>query len=74
MKRQIRAKEALEDIRGGMPDGALMMKYQINALGLQSLYRKLVASGLLSRSELDERHSPYAGTVALDTEDSQERT
>jgi hypothetical protein len=74
MKRQIRAKEALEDIRGGMPDGALMMKYRINALGLQSLYRKLVASGLLSRSELDERQSPYAGTVALDTEDLQERT
>ncbi len=66
MKREIRAKEALGDIREGMDDLALMEKYKINDRGLRSLFRKMVAAGLLTQQEIDGRDSAFLSTVTLD--------
>jgi len=48
-KQVIDAKAALDDIRAGMNDAALMEKYNLSVRGLQSLYSKLEAEGLLDR-------------------------
>jgi uncharacterized protein (DUF433 family) len=45
--RIIDAKEALEDIRAGMNDIALMKKYKLSAKGLQSLFKKLGQAGII---------------------------
>ena len=55
MKPLIRADEAIELIRSGQDDEAIMEKYNISAMGLESLFRKLVRRGLISQSELDIR-------------------
>ena len=54
-KVKIDAKTALEDIRAGMSDSALMDKHKLSAMGLQSLFDKLLQAGVISRSELEER-------------------
>ncbi len=41
VKREIRAKEALQDIRHGMNDLELMEKYKITDKGLRSLFASL---------------------------------
>ena len=41
-KVKIDAKTALEDIRAGMSDSALMDKHKLSAMGLQSLFDKLL--------------------------------
>ncbi len=51
----INALNAVLDVRAGMDDAGLMKKYQISFKGLQSLFKKLVASGGLEQSEIDER-------------------
>jgi hypothetical protein len=43
----IKAKEALEDIRAGMNDIALMKKYKLSAQGLQRLFKKLGEAGII---------------------------
>jgi hypothetical protein len=43
----IKAKEALEDIRAGMNDIALMKKYKLSTQGLQSLFKKLGQAGII---------------------------
>lgn len=54
-KTRVDAKQAIDDIRAGMSDADLMEKYSISSRGLQSLFRKLVSSGLLKQSEIDAR-------------------
>lgn len=54
-KRKIPAKQAVADIRSGMPDAALMEKYRLSAKGLQTLFSKLLEANLLAQSELDNR-------------------
>ena len=66
MKREVKAKEAIRDIRSGMDDIALMEKYKINDKGLKSLFRKLLAAGLVTADEIDQRESPFMSTVTLD--------
>jgi uncharacterized protein (DUF433 family) len=66
-KKKIRAKTAVEDIRAGMTDAALMKKYELTPEGLQSLLDKLVSAGYLDLGELQER-TPFLGTVAIDME------
>ncbi len=51
----INALNAVLDIRAGMDDAGLMKKYNISFKGLQSLFKKLVVSGGLEQSEIDER-------------------
>jgi len=54
-KPTISAKDALKDIRSGMDDDALKKKYGLNAMGLESLFTKLMKAGLITLVELDER-------------------
>ena len=54
-KKVVEAAEALQCIRAGMDDATIMAKFDITPRGLRSLVQKLVASGALSQSELDER-------------------
>jgi hypothetical protein len=53
----VNAKEAVRDIRRGVTDEALMENYAITARGLESLFRKLVTSGEIGQTELDQRPS-----------------
>lgn len=69
MKREIKAKEALQDIRHGMNDLELMEKYRITDKGIRSLFKKLVAVGLLNPDEIDRRDATFVSTVTLDLED-----
>jgi hypothetical protein len=54
-KPKVDAKEALDDIRGGMADTALMKKYRLSAKSLHGLIRKLVDADVLDQSEMEER-------------------
>ncbi len=49
--REVRAAEILQDIKAGMGDSALMEKYKLSSIGLQSLYQKLIEAGLLRRNQ-----------------------
>jgi hypothetical protein len=69
MKREIKAKQALTDIRSGMDDLTLMEKYKITDKGLRSLFRKLMSAGLLTQREVDGRDATFVSTITLDLED-----
>jgi uncharacterized protein len=56
-KRSIPAREALADIRVGMTDDQLMVKYSLTDKGLQSLKNKLLAAGLVAPAQLDNSQS-----------------
>ena len=62
----IKAIEAVQSIRAGIDDASLMEKFNISPKGLHILFNQLVASGLLQRSELEERMSLSYGTVVID--------
>jgi len=62
-KRRIDADIALNDIRSGLDDRALMAKYRLSAKGLQSLFNKLIEGGLMDVTELDQRMPTFMGTV-----------
>jgi putative two-component system response regulator len=51
----INALNAVLDIREGMDDAGLMKKYNISFKGLESLLKKLFASGALTQADMDER-------------------
>lgn len=51
----VNAAEAVEYIRSGMTDQALMEKYNLSTKGLNSLFRKLVSAGEIDQDELDAR-------------------
>lgn len=54
-KKRVKASEVLADIRGGLTDQALMQKYGLSEKGLDSLFKKLLASGLFEQSEWENR-------------------
>lgn len=61
---------ALRSVRAGLDDAALMKKYNISFQGLQSLFAKLVATGALAQSELDERgRRGIEDSVIIDVKD-----
>jgi hypothetical protein len=64
-KRRITAREILKDIRGGASDPDLMKKYALSAQGLQSVFTKLVNSGVVTQVELDDRVPVSERTVDL---------
>lgn len=64
-KRRITAREILKDIRGGASDSTLMKKYTLSAQGLQSVFTKLVSSGVVAQAELDDRVPVSERTVDL---------
>jgi CheY-like chemotaxis protein len=51
----IDAADALHCIKSGMSDAALMKRYAISAKGLQSLFRKLIAEGVIDKTVIDGR-------------------
>lgn len=59
----INAKDAVEDIRAGLDDSALMRKYRVTAKGLQDLFRQLTDAGLIEDVEIDRRMSLFDSTV-----------
>jgi len=53
--RKISAKSVLADIRSGMDDHSMMVKYKISEKGLHSLFLKLFDAALLEKAELQNR-------------------
>ncbi|MGO9569459.1 MAG: sigma-54-dependent transcriptional regulator [Desulfomonilaceae bacterium] len=62
----ISAADALSCIRSGMDDVALMRRYNISPKGLQSLFGKLLAAGIIGPSELENRMPQRSKLVILD--------
>ena len=54
-KRKISAREVLADIRAGMTDSQLELKYSISNSSLRMVYRKLVAAGVLRKMSSQQR-------------------
>ncbi|MFC1834839.1 ankyrin repeat domain-containing protein [Thermodesulfobacteriota bacterium] len=54
-KPEINAKEMLKNVREGMDDAAIMKKYRLSPKGLQSLFKKMVAAGVIHQKDLDKR-------------------
>ena len=65
-KPKIDARDAVDDIRAGMDDAALMKKYKISAKGLQSLIKKLTDSGILQDSEVQDRIGERESSIIID--------
>jgi hypothetical protein len=61
-KKRISANEFVKDIRAGMSNSSLMMKYQISSEEkLQNLLKKFVAAGHLQLSEISFLNVLVAG-------------
>jgi hypothetical protein len=67
VKRQINAKEIVDDLRSGNTDSELMEKYELSPKALQAICRKLVARQAISQSELYERSplDPHSGSEPI---------
>jgi hypothetical protein len=52
VKRKIRAKEFVQDLRNGMSDRQFMEKYALSPDQLRKLFRKLVDSGTIDEMQL----------------------
>jgi hypothetical protein len=63
-KKTIKARELLNDIRAGMDDESLMLKYGLSAKGVFQAINRLIWVGLMAPSELAERKS-LAKTVYM---------
>ncbi|MEW6114346.1 MAG: PQQ-binding-like beta-propeller repeat protein, partial [Thermodesulfobacteriota bacterium] len=63
---KINARDAALDIRAGLSDGEMMLKYGLSARGLQSLLAKLVENGLLKRAEVTLWSGASDHTLNLD--------
>lgn len=72
-KLELRAKDVVADIRAGMSQAELAKKYRLSPKGLASMFRKLVRSRAVSKSEIERlsatrEASPAekSGTPAID--------
>ncbi len=63
MKRQINAKDIIDDLRSGNTDSELMEKYGLSSRALQTICQKLVARQAISQSELYQRSRLYRQTA-----------
>jgi PilZ domain len=59
MKRQIDGKLVINDLRSGLRDRDLQVKYKLSSYALLTVYRKLLAHNAISHSELCERSPLY---------------
>ncbi|MGO9565974.1 MAG: PilZ domain-containing protein [Desulfomonilaceae bacterium] len=64
-KREIKAKDFVNDLRSGMSDSEIRCKYNLSAKGLQSAFRKLLEVKAVRTSEVFGRVSVEADTVAI---------
>ena len=51
----IKAKEFIQDLRSGMDDPRLMLKYSLSHGGLQKVFEKLIEADFITVLELHER-------------------
>ena len=70
-KKQISAKEVLQDIRNGLADEDLLNKYGLSLDGLQSLFKKMMDARILTQNMLDERNQEFNLDVDIPTEPPQ---
>jgi hypothetical protein len=56
-KRRLSAKQVLNDITAGIDDQGLMIKYNLSARQLQSIFRQIISAGLATPMELSGRLS-----------------
>ncbi|MGO9567918.1 MAG: hypothetical protein ACLP5H_10290 [Desulfomonilaceae bacterium] len=63
MKRQIDGRDILNDLRSGMADEELLVKYKLSAKSLRSIFKQLVVCKAISQSELYEISSSYRDRV-----------
>jgi hypothetical protein len=63
IKRKIKGKEFVRDLRNGMADRQLMEKYALSAGQLRSVFRKLVDSGAIDEMELYIRTTLSESTI-----------
>jgi hypothetical protein len=64
-KKQISAREITHDLHSDMSDQDLMVKYKLTSMGLQSVFKKLLAAGLIGENELRERMPSFQDTAEL---------
>ncbi len=62
-KRQINSRDILNDLRSGMADSELQMKYKLSIKALLTVFKQLMAFKSISRSELYEISSSYRDRV-----------
>jgi hypothetical protein len=74
VKRKIRGKEFVRDLRNGMSDRQFLEKYALSAEQLRKLFRKLVDSGIIDEMELYMRASLSDSTITKATAASQMAT
>jgi uncharacterized protein YjbI with pentapeptide repeats len=67
-EKAIKAIEAVQAIRAGLDDAALMERFNVTAKGLQSLLEQLEAAGIMSRDELENRGTLVQSSLVLDRE------
>jgi len=56
-KRSIKARDIINDIRGGMNVSAIMTKYRLTIKGLRTAFQQLVQGSALSKEELNDLKS-----------------
>jgi hypothetical protein len=61
--RQISGKDILNDLRSGLADWELQVKYKLSAKSLQAIFKKLVERNAISHSELCEMSSFYRDRI-----------
>ncbi len=59
----ISAKDAVMDVKSGLSDTALMMKYRLSARGLEHLFEQLLSAGLVDRNDIERRLMSSDSTV-----------
>ena len=52
----VSASKALRDIRSGLSDMEIQQRYSLSEKGFQSLISKLLAMGLITQADLDNRN------------------
>ena len=70
IKRKIRAKEFVRDLRNGMGDRQFMEKYALSGDQLRSVFRKLVDSGAIDEMEIFMRTTLSDSTITRALADS----
>jgi hypothetical protein len=65
-KRILKASDLVNDIRSGMDDSVLMVKYSLTAKGLESAFKKLLEAKALTRGELYSRSPLRDDTVMVE--------
>lgn len=61
----VSAREILADLAEGLSDQELMVKHRLSFKGLESMFRKMVEAGLMTKSELGQRWGMSTDEIAV---------